>query len=69
MAAKGHGSDENVLYHVCMRATHPHSLVKSHGIVQLNLVNVTVWKVYLFKKWTQAQETISKSGELRTDID
>ena len=73
MAAKGHGSDENVLYHVCMGATHPHSLVKSHGIVHLNLVNVTVWKLclkkaYLFKKWTQTQETTSKSGELRTDI-
>lgn len=43
--------DENALYHVCMGATCPHSSVKSHGIIHLNLVNVTVWKSYLMKAY------------------
>lgn len=73
MAARAQQGDENALYHVCMGATCPHSLVKSHGIIHSNLVNVTMWKsylkkAYLSKKWTQTQETIFKSGELRTDI-
>lgn len=51
MAARAQQGDENALYHVCMGATCPHSSVKSHGIIHLNLVNVTVWKSYLKKAY------------------
>ena len=51
MAARAQQGDENALYHVCMGATCPHSSVKSHSIIHLNLVNVTVWKSYLKKAY------------------
>lgn len=47
MTVKGHEGDENVLYHVCMLATQLHSVVKSHGIEHLKLVNFIVCKFYL----------------------
>lgn len=48
-----------------MVATQLHSFVKSHGTIHLKLVilhTLYLTKPYLFKKLTQTQEPIFKSG-------